>query len=82
MTFQGNKKLRTYSNVKNFWENEGKNRGDTPFATIRDHYFRNIEINEIINFFLKRKLVTYLILVVVMVFLHFFLANYQKKFWD
>ena len=55
MTFQGNKKLRTYSNVKNFWENEGKNRGDTPFATIRDHYFRNIEINEIINFFSKKK---------------------------
>ena len=55
MTFQGNKKLRTYNNVKNFWENEGKNRGDTPFATIRDHYFRNIEINEIINFFSKKK---------------------------
>ena len=55
MTFQGIKKSRNYYSVKNFWEKEGKNRGDTPFATIRDHYFRNIEIKEIINFFSKKK---------------------------
>tara|TARA_Y100000590_G_scaffold274081_1_gene307749 strand:+ start:1058 stop:1957 length:900 start_codon:yes stop_codon:yes gene_type:complete len=55
MTFQGSKKSRNYYSVKNFWEKEGKNRGDTPFATIRDHYFRNIEIKEIINFFSKKK---------------------------
>ena len=35
--------------------------------------FRNIEINQGIDFFSKRKLVTYLILVVVMVF-HFFIG--------
>ena len=45
MTFQGTKKSRNYFSVKNFWENEGKNRRDSPFATIRDHYFRNIEVN-------------------------------------
>ena len=56
MTFQGNKKFRTYQNVKNFWENEGKRIGDSPFATIRDHYFRKIEVKEIINFFKKKKI--------------------------
>jgi len=69
MTFQGNKKFRTYQNVKNFWENEGKRIGDSPFATIRDHYFRKIEVKEIINFFKKKKLINCLILDVAMVFL-------------
>lgn len=49
MTFQGNKKIRNYKNVHNFWEKEGRERGSGIFATLRDHYFRYVEILEIIK---------------------------------
>jgi ubiquinone/menaquinone biosynthesis C-methylase UbiE len=56
MTFQGKKKHRSYQNVKKFWENEGFSRGESPFATIRDHYYRLIEITNIINFLKEKKI--------------------------
>ena len=67
---------------KIFGKMKAKNRGDTPFATIRDHYFRNIEINEIINFFSKKKTRNLLDIGCGNGFSTLFLANYQKKFWD
>lgn len=49
MTFQGKIKVRTHNNVYNFWQNEGKKRGNGIFATLRDHYFRYVEIKSIIK---------------------------------
>lgn len=49
MTFQGEIKKRTYKNVYNFWQNEGKKRGNGIFATLRDHYFRLVEITTILK---------------------------------
>tara|TARA_B100001287_G_C22662902_1_gene521291 strand:+ start:379 stop:1275 length:897 start_codon:yes stop_codon:yes gene_type:complete len=49
MTYQGKIKIRTSVNVYNFWENEGKNRGNGIFATLRDHYFRYVEIKSILK---------------------------------
>lgn len=56
MTFQGKKRTRSYQNVKKFWDNEGIYRGKSPFATIRDHYYRLIEISNIVDFLKKKKL--------------------------
>ena len=50
MTFQGKTRKRNYKEVKAFWEKESKRIGNSPYATIRDHYFRYIEINEIVNY--------------------------------
>jgi SAM-dependent methyltransferase len=49
MTYQGKIKIRTSTNVYNFWENEGKNRGSGILATLRDHHFRYIEIVSILK---------------------------------
>ena len=49
MTFQGKVKIRTHKNVYNFWQNEGKKRGNGIFATLRDHYFRYVEIKTILK---------------------------------
>ena len=49
MTFQGKVKNRTHKNVYNFWQNEGKKRGNGIFATLRDHYFRYVEIKTILK---------------------------------
>ena len=35
---------RTYQNVKKFWNQEAKKKGATPLVTIRDHFFRLIEL--------------------------------------
>ena len=56
MTFQGKIRKRSYNQVKSFWDKESKRIGNSPYATIRDHYFRYIEINEIVNFFKRKKI--------------------------
>jgi SAM-dependent methyltransferase len=41
---QGRPQTRTLENVKSFWEKEAAEWGDSPQVTIRDHYFRLLEI--------------------------------------
>lgn len=50
MTWQGRKKKRNFRNVKKFWEESGKLNPTDYRITIRDHYFRLLEINEIRKF--------------------------------
>jgi len=47
MTWQGKAHKRTFNNVKSFWEKSGKVKPTDPRITIRDHYFRLLEIDEI-----------------------------------
>jgi ubiquinone/menaquinone biosynthesis C-methylase UbiE len=47
MTWQGKAQKRSFLNVKNFWESSGKKSPSDPRITIRDHYFRLLEIKEI-----------------------------------
>lgn len=47
MTRQGKARERTLENVKNFWDKEADEWGDNPCVTIRDHYFRLLEIETI-----------------------------------
>ncbi len=49
MTFQGIKKIRTHNNVYKFWQKEGEIRGNGIYATLRDHYFRYVEIKSILK---------------------------------
>ena len=58
MTFQGKVKIRTHKNVYNFWQNEGKKRNGI-FATLRDHYFRYVEIKTILKRIKKTKCKTF-----------------------
>jgi ubiquinone/menaquinone biosynthesis C-methylase UbiE len=47
MTWQGKARKKTFENVKKFWEDSGKKMPTDPRITIRDHYFRLLEIYEI-----------------------------------
>ena len=47
MTWQGKARKRTFKNVKAFWEKSGKAKPTDPRITIRDSYFRLLEIEEI-----------------------------------
>lgn len=47
MTKQGKKRKRTWKNIKNFWNETAKKYKLNPKGTIRDHYFRLLEISEI-----------------------------------
>lgn len=44
MSRQGKPRTRTYEHIKDFWEKEASEIGNTPLVTIRDHYFRIHEI--------------------------------------
>lgn len=44
MSRQGRPQTRTLENVKSFWDKEAAEWGDSPQVTIRDHYFRLLEI--------------------------------------
>jgi len=44
MARQGKPRPRTYENVKNFWDGEGKELGNSICACIRDNEFRKLEI--------------------------------------
>jgi len=50
MARQGKQKERTFENVKAFWDNEGKELGNTIYACIRDNEFRKLEIQHIIKY--------------------------------
>lgn len=52
MSRQGTKKHRTVKNVKDFWNKEASEWGENPRVTIRDHYFRLLEI-EFVKRFIK-----------------------------
>lgn len=47
MSRQGVAQQRTAENVKDFWNNEATAWGDNPQVTIRDHYFRLLELDTI-----------------------------------
>lgn len=44
MSRQGKAQPRTLENVRDFWDKEAQEWGDDPRVTIRDHYFRLLEI--------------------------------------
>ncbi len=47
MSRQGQTRARTKQNVIEFWNNEAREWGESPQVTIRDHYFRLLEIETI-----------------------------------
>lgn len=47
MSRQGKARPRTVENVKTFWNKEAQDWGDDPRVTIRDHYFRLLNIDTI-----------------------------------
>lgn len=49
MSRQGYHRRRIYKNIKNFWETEAKEWGNSPQVTIRDFFFRNHELNTLIS---------------------------------
>lgn len=49
MTRQGQPRKRTYENIKNFWESEAAERGESPQVTIRDHFCRNHELHTLLS---------------------------------
>ena len=48
MSRQGEKRTRTLANVKDFWNKEAQQWGENPRVTIRDHYFRLLEIDTVL----------------------------------
>lgn len=44
MSRQGSTRPRTTENVRTFWDKEAEEWGDNPQVTIRDHYFRLLEV--------------------------------------
>lgn len=57
MTWQGKRKRRTFKNVKAFWEQSGKAKPSDPRITIRDHYFRLLEIETIKSYLNTKNIV-------------------------
>jgi SAM-dependent methyltransferase len=55
VTRQGRPQTRTLENVKSFWEKEAAEWGDSPQVTIRDHYFRLLEIDATCDLIKGRK---------------------------
>lgn len=45
MSRQGQARERTYENIRQFWDSEAAELGETPAVTIRDHYFRVHELH-------------------------------------
>lgn len=50
MSRQGRRRPRTIKNVKDFWNKEAKEWGEDPRVTIRDHYLRLLEIENVCTF--------------------------------
>lgn len=50
MSRQGKERERTFKNVKEFWENEADAWGEDPRVTIRDHFYRLLGVNYIVDF--------------------------------
>ncbi|MGA8807485.1 MAG: class I SAM-dependent methyltransferase [Thermoanaerobaculia bacterium] len=49
MSRQGQQREKTYDNIRNFWEAEAAEIGNTPQVTIRDHYFRIHELQTLLT---------------------------------
>jgi SAM-dependent methyltransferase len=49
MSRQGKPRNRTYDNIKNFWQSEAAEWGDSPQVTIRDHFFRIHELQNLLS---------------------------------
>lgn len=49
MARQGKERIRTFENVKEFWNKEGKELGNEIIACIRDNEYRKLEIEKIIS---------------------------------
>lgn len=48
MSRQGAARQRNYENIRQFWESEAAEIGDTPQVTIRDHWFRVHELHTLL----------------------------------
>jgi ubiquinone/menaquinone biosynthesis C-methylase UbiE len=55
MSRQGERQARTADNIKEFWNREAQEWGKSPQVTIRDHYFRLLEIRTICGLVRGRK---------------------------
>ncbi len=49
MSRQGQPRKRTCGNIQKFWESEAAEWGDSPQVTIRDHFFRNHELQTLLS---------------------------------
>jgi SAM-dependent methyltransferase len=49
MSRQGLEREKNYKNIKDFWESEAAEWGDCPQVTIRDHFFRNHELQTLLS---------------------------------
>jgi len=49
MSKQGKPRNRTHQNVRDFWESEAAEWGESPRVTIRDHFFRIHELHTLIS---------------------------------
>lgn len=49
MSRQGQPREKNYENIKNFWESEAAEWGESPQVTIRDHFFRNHELHTLLS---------------------------------
>ena len=49
MSRQGQPREKTSVNIKDFWESEAAEWGDSPQVTIRDHFFRNHELQTLLS---------------------------------
>ncbi|MHC4748845.1 MAG: class I SAM-dependent methyltransferase [Planctomycetota bacterium] len=49
MSRQGQQREKNYDNIKEFWESEAAEWGDSPQVTIRDHFFRNHELQTLLS---------------------------------
>lgn len=49
MSRQGQPREKTRGNIKKFWESEAAEWGDSPQVTIRDHFFRNHELQTLLS---------------------------------
>ena len=79
MTFQGLKRKRNFKNIKNYWDSEANRIGHLPEATVRDHFFRYVELNTVLNFLKKRKISNLLDAGCGNGFTTFYLARFSKK---
>lgn len=48
MSRQGKRRTRTLASVKDFWNREAQEWGENPRVTIRDHYYRLLEIDTVL----------------------------------
>jgi len=55
MSRQGEKRQKSFDNIKSFWESEASEWGEDPRVTIRDHYYRLLVKEEIVKVIKNKK---------------------------